>query len=72
MPTPCSERFTAAVLLVALAMILATMVMLRVIEVEAKPQIVVVSPCAELDRVGYSGVTSCINEQGDVVRPGES
>lgn len=36
------------------------------------PRVIVVPTCAELDEAGYDGRISCINEQGDVVRPGES
>jgi len=39
---------------------------------EPEEKIVVVPTCAELDNAGYDGVISCINQDGEIVRPGEN
>jgi hypothetical protein len=35
-----------------------------------EPMVVVVPTCAELDTYGYDGSISCINKDGEIVRPG--
>ena len=38
---------------------------------EPEEKIVVVPTCAELDNYGYDGSISCLNLDGEIVRPGE-
>ena len=49
-------------------------VIILLLDVRYGPEekIVVVSTCAELDNAGYDGVISCINQDGEIVRPGEN
>ena len=34
------------------------------------PNVVVIPTCAELDTYGYDGTMSCLNPDGEIVRPG--
>lgn len=39
---------------------------------DAPTEILIVPTCAELERSGYDGVASCVDVDGNVVRPGAS
>ena len=39
---------------------------------QPKEKLVVVPLCVDLDSAGYDGLYSCIDQDGEIVRPGEN
>jgi hypothetical protein len=61
----------AIVILVTVFLISSTFAAVSLYFVLNEPQVVVVPTCAELDTYGYDGNISCLNSDGEVVKPGE-
>lgn len=66
------EGFRAGVACILFVIMTSVFVLLFWAHDHREPMVVVVPTCAELDTYGYDGSISCVNTNGEIIRPGEN